>query len=354
MKKLFSLVLTFALGAFLLSSCDENDPGSELKGEKGVYIINEGAFNANNGTISFYNEETGTVTQSYFESVNGRPLGDIVQSMTVADEKAFIVVNNSQKVEIVDMEDFGSLKTLTGIDYPRYAINIDDQKVYLSNGSFAGQVYVIDMASLSITDTIEVGYGPENMIKYGDKVYVANSGGWTSDNKVSVLDTKTNTKIKDIEVGDNPTDIDIDKNGNIWVLCKGKVVYNSQPPYDILEQTTSSLVVIDPNTNQVTKTIEISETQHPTRLAMGKNGEFLYYVTDATYKMSVDATTIPTEKFIDVAFYGLEVHPVTGEIFGFHSPTFGQAGKLSIYSTEGNLVNELTTGIGPNGAYFYL
>eukprot|EP01034_Spumella_vulgaris_P009002 gene9002-11428_t len=35
-----------------------------------------------------------------FQSVNGAPLGDILQSMTYINDRAYIVVNNSGKIEI--------------------------------------------------------------------------------------------------------------------------------------------------------------------------------------------------------------------------------------------------------------
>ena len=50
--------------------------------------------------------------------VNNRPLGDMVQSFSVADDKGFIVVNNSQKVEVVLLNTFKSSGCIRGILSP--------------------------------------------------------------------------------------------------------------------------------------------------------------------------------------------------------------------------------------------
>ena len=111
----------------------------------GVFIVNEGSFLSNNGSVSYYNPDSGTLVNNLFETVNGRPLGDVVQSMEFAGDKAYMVVNGSGKVEIVDRETFETETEPILASYPRYFQAVDSHKGYLTSGNMQGYVYVIDL-----------------------------------------------------------------------------------------------------------------------------------------------------------------------------------------------------------------
>src|SRR5687768_14928056 len=91
-------------GSLFLSSCETEpeptpdpvaDPGNPnnvvSKGpfEHGVFITNEGSFSGS-GSLSYYNRTTKNLRKDLFETVNSRPLGSIVQSMAVHNDKAYI------------------------------------------------------------------------------------------------------------------------------------------------------------------------------------------------------------------------------------------------------------------------
>ncbi len=57
----------------------------------------------------------------------------------------------------------------------------------------------VDTATMQVVDSCAVGYQPEEMVVAGDKLYVANSGGYrvpNYDKTVSVIDLKTFKEIK--------------------------------------------------------------------------------------------------------------------------------------------------------------
>jgi hypothetical protein len=60
-------------------------------------------------------------------------------------------VNNSFKIEIVDARTFKHMATIVdttatqNTSYVRYALGIDDNKAYVTNGNYAGEVEVIDL-----------------------------------------------------------------------------------------------------------------------------------------------------------------------------------------------------------------
>jgi YVTN family beta-propeller protein len=353
MKTLKNLLLvTMIISAISISCSKEDEQPFDTGYLHGVFITNEGGFLNNNGSISYYDIDSGKVTNNLFKIINGYGLGDIVQSFGIAGDKGFIVVNNSQKVEVVDMESFESLGTIIGVDYPRYFLGIDNDKGYLTNGSYAGKVYIIDLVTLDLIDSVAVGNGPENIVKSGNYVYVANSGGWTSDSTVSVIDITTDQVIETIIVGDNPTDLVIDKIGDIWVLCKGKVVYGQS--WNIVDETGSKLVQINGDSRDVEKTFTIGQTgdfYNPKRLAIGKDGENIYFdEAGGIYKMKITDSDVPSSAYIPRQYYGLDIDPDEGTIFCLKANGFDANGMVYIYNSNGILTDTLEVGIAPNGA----
>lgn len=107
-----------------------------------------------------------------------------------------------------------------------------------------GYVAKIDTASLQVVDECIVGYQPEEMAIVGDKLYVANSGGYrvpNYDRTVSVIDLKTFTEEKKIDVAIN---LHLDTAGpitcNLYVSSRGDY-------YEIPSKT----FIIDTSTDEV-------------------------------------------------------------------------------------------------------
>lgn len=318
----------------------------------GVFISNEGNFGSGNGSISYYNYATDEVTNNIFSAVNGRSLGDVLQSVTIHNGLAYMVLNGDNKIEVASAGNMTEKGVITGFNAPRYLLGLSDTKAYVSEwGSGMGtEIQVIDLTNLSITKSITVGMGPEKMILHNDKVYVANSGGWGNANTISVIDPSTDAVVKTITLdGDSPRDFIVDANDDIWVLCAGYINYYSTP----VTETPSVLVRIDPSTNEVAESITIGESYHPTCLEVSKNGNNLFYGAgygvQGIYKMSITDTSTPTTPLIDKSFYGFTVNPETGNIFACDAGYFTANGTLYRYQPDGTELGNYEVGIGPNG-----
>ena len=112
-----------------------------------------------------------------------------------------------------------------------------------------GYVAKVDTATMQIVDTCTVGYQPEEMVIAGNKLYVANSGGYrvpNYDRTVSVIDLTTFTEIKKIDVAINLHRLELDRYGNIYVSSRGDY-------YD----TPSKTYVIDSRTDEVTDILHL-------------------------------------------------------------------------------------------------
>ncbi len=327
MKKV-NIYFLFSVLFFTLFSCEKDNNETTTNGyDKGIYIVNEGTMTQNNGSISYYNADSNKVTENLFFKVNGRNLGDVLQSFEVIENKGFAVLNNSGKIEVFEMKTFKSTGVITGFSYPRFIVKHSSTSAYVSNGNFAGMVYVINPQTLAKIDSIAVGKGPECMVLINNKLYVANSGGWNSDSTISVIDCTTNTLTKTIVVDKAPNDMVIDEGNNLWVICK------------------NSLVKINTTSQTVDKSIGFANEGtffNPHRLAISKDKKIIYFAhIGGIFAIPVASTEFPASVFIAGDFYGVDVNPTNDEIYCLTAPFTG-FGDLKRFSAAGILLKTTT------------
>jgi YVTN family beta-propeller protein len=342
-----------------VQACD-NDPDPVIPpGADGFFVVNEGGFNGSNTSISFYDRETGEMSNDVFAANNKRPLGDQAQSITVFEGKAYIVVQHSAKVEVINADDYLSIKTITeDIESPRYFIGVSSTKGYLSDwGEFGvtGSVKVIDLNEFKVTKTIPTGQGANKMVLKGDKVYVANNGGFGFDNKISIIDTNTDAVTSTITVGDNPNSLQFDKDGYLWVVSTGTFVYNEDfTEIDEALSTKSSISKIGSDNKEALK-IEFPLIRYPGagQLEINTAGDRLFVnYNGGVYAISTSATTLPATPLINKEFYGLAVDPFNDNIIGAEALGFSAPGNIHIYNSAGVLQQSIKVGIAPNGVGF--
>jgi YVTN family beta-propeller protein len=337
----------------------ENDPTPEIPvGSAGYFVVNEGGFGNSNTSISFYDREKDVMTNDVFAAKNGRALGDQAQSLTVFEGNAYVVVQHSAKVEVINADDFSSVKTISDdIESPRYFLGISSTKGYLSDwgaDGMTGTVKVINLDNFTVTKTIPTGKGANKMLLKDGKVYVANSGGFDNDNTISIIDTSTDAVTSTITVGDNPNSLQFDKDGNLWVASAGKFVYNED--YSVNEElSTKSTISKVTNGTEVSR-FPIDGIIYPgvAHLSINKAGDKLYYLfSGAVYSLSVSATAAPANPLVgDKYFYGLAVDPFNDDVLACEAPDFSSAGKVYVYRADAQLFKSYNVGIAPNGIGF--
>ncbi|MEN0006032.1 MAG: YncE family protein [Bacteroidota bacterium] len=348
-KKLPLLLLLL----FILYSCNEEnntptDPTTIAAGE-GVLIFNEGQFGNGNASVSYYNFATEQVTTTLFAQANDRPLGDVLQSARLLDQQLWLVVNASQKIEIVDLPDFTANRTIVGLTSPRFFQPISADKAYVTD-LFADAISVLDLAANTIDKTIPLPNWTEEMIQVGNQIFVSAPWffGTTPSNQVWVLDATTDAIVNQIEVGIDPGAMVLDGAGKIWVFCKGNATDN----------TFGGLYRIDPATQVVEREFSFSDfdlTFAP-RLALDPNLEVLYYVKGDVFELPIEAEALPANPLIPSdgrSIYALGVDPNTGHIFVGDAVDFQQNGQIFEYDASGQEVGRFTAGVGPNGFLFY-
>ncbi|HEY0741063.1 MAG TPA: DUF5074 domain-containing protein [Chryseosolibacter sp.] len=355
-RKLLTLLAFVAV--LFVQSCNEDDPQPVKPGADGFFVVNEGGYPNENTSISFYDREADQMTNDIFAAVNGRPLGLQAQSLSVFEDNAYIMVQGSGKIEVIDADEYTSVATITDeIESPRYFLGISSTKGYVSDwgvDGITGTVKVVDLANNRVTKTIPTGKGANKMLKVGNVVYVVNSGGYDQDNTVKVIDANTDAVTATITVGDNPNSIQRDAAGNIWVSSSGAVAYNPDWSIDAANSTKGSISKILPNNTEALR-LEVSSVTGSGlgNLSISPDGKTLYYTYNgAVYSMATSATTLPTQPFISKSYYGLSVNPFNGNIIGTLAPNFSSAGSIEIVDANGTLLDSHTVGIGPNSVSF--
>ena len=353
MKMNFKLLLLITIPAISLTSCSK-DNKKDFKVDyftNGVYVVNEGSYGAGNSSVSYLNLQDGTMSNDVFAISNGFPLGDVAQSMTILNNKGYIVVNNSQKIEVVDLNNMLSIATITGFQSPRYFIS-SNNKGYVSDW-FDNNIKVIDLSTNTITNTIPTGNGPEQMVINSNKLFVVNVGGFGTDNTVTVIDLVSETVLTTVTVGVNPNSICTDANGKIWVLCSG----STGPDFTggTADDIAGSLWKVNSSNQTIETSLPMGQFEHPVKLTKNGAGTDLYFLNGSdAYTGKVCKTSISNPSvsglvpLVDRLFYGLGVHPVYGTIYGGFVPGFTQNGHIFRYELSGNLIDSMEVGIAPN------
>jgi len=350
---LFSKAVLALAIVISFTGCKKEDSKFSWSDKKGLFILNEGNFTHGNASISFLDPNNQQATNDLFSKVNNRPLGDIAQSMATFNGKYYIVVNNSGKVEIVNGLNFTSVGVINGLAQPRYFLGIDKNKAYVSQwgaNGIDGSLAVVDTLN-NIIKTIPTGAGTEKMIKLGDFVYIANSGGYSLDSTIVVINSSTDAVVSKINVGFNPQAIVADKNNMLWVLCGGK--WNSD--YTGLEKP-GALVKINPASNQVELTLPFSSLAVSyDRKSLSINGtkDILYYTLEGKlYEQPVSAISLNTTAKITREFYNVSADPSTGMFYGADGRNGTTNGWIIRYNTSYAKVDSFEVGIQPDEMFF--
>lgn len=353
--KFQKLVLAALITATFFSSCTNEDETDETplgSYDDGVLILNQGGFGHGDASVSYLSDDFTTQQNNIFSLVNPSiTLGDTAQDIGFYQDLAFIVLNVSNKIEVVNRYTMAHVATISsGLDNPRY-IAFSNGKGFVTNWGDGGSttddyVAVLNLSTYIVSTTIPVVEGPERIIEEDSKLYIAHTGGYGYGNKISVINVTTSA-VSTINVGDVPNSLAI-KNGFLYVICGGN------PSYAPTE-TNGSLVKINLSTTTVTNILTFPAEKHPSNLVVDENN-LLYTVDDAIYKTTLSAATLPTTPLFTATsqgVYGVYSFAVEDDqIYVGDAADYNSNGKVYVYSYSGVLEHDYTVGVIPAGFYF--
>ncbi|WP_452229429.1 YncE family protein [Lacinutrix sp. MEBiC02404] len=356
MNKLLKLIGMFAV-ILLLQNCTSEDRDTIIdslppSGEyaNGVFVLNEGGYTNSNASVSF-KDASGQTYHNIFFAVNGRGLGDVAQSMAFYEDFAYLLVNNSNTIEVVNRYTFESVSTIeTNILNPRYMTFIGN-KGYITNWGDPADtnddyIAVLDTQTNTITNTISVIEGPEFILNNNGTLYLAHKGGWGYGNSISVIDAVTETVTTSIQVSDVPGNM-VTYNNQLYVICAGKADWTG-------DETSAGIYKINMATNLVEDEIVFSDGIHPGLLEISNNA-LLYTLNASVYNVTLSDFTLPTTALFTTStqnigvLYGFSV--INDRIYIADAKDYVSNGEVFVYSLQGEYLEGFDVKIIPNGFY---
>jgi len=355
LRLLISHILIIIVLTAIFIACNDEQVFApvESKTGKGVFIVNEGTFQASNGSLSYYDPVTKTVENKVFYRVNQIPLGDVAQSMIIHDSLGYVVLNNSGKVMIININTFEYAGSIKGLTSPRYIRVLNDSKGYISD-LYSRTITIFNPQTFELTRTISTTnysktfnqHSTEQMVIYNNYLF---TNCWNFDNQILVIDTQTDQVVDSIEVGVQPQSMVLDKYHVLWVLTDGG--YKGNPfGYEQPE-----LVAINAETRTIEQTFRFALENSPTELQLNGTADTLYFLNHGVWLMDVVTRNFPTVPAIDQGkklFYSLGIDPVTSEIYVGDAIDYLQPGTVYRYSPQGEPIDTLKAGVVPGSFCF--
>jgi len=231
MKKYILSFVMMVMGASLLTSClsdndNKNNQPITVPVTTGLYVVNNGQWNQNNGSLTYFDYKTMTAQ----ELLGPGELGDTPNDAYTKGDTIFIAVNTDNMIVVYNKKTNSVIDRVSTTEEmgeiegngPRHIIGYGK---YIYFTTYGGYVAQMDAKELTVTDKVKVGSAPEDLSLGGTSdapvLYVANSDygyGNASVSKVTVkangfgaVETITSEKIQ------NPQDILAVGNGFYYI-----------------------------------------------------------------------------------------------------------------------------------------
>ncbi|MDR0230287.1 MAG: hypothetical protein LBI72_14675 [Flavobacteriaceae bacterium] len=353
MKKVFLLGLSLTL--FFASCTKSDDPFVEKvvtpTYQNGILILNEGGFTKNNASLNFVGYDLATMYDDIAKPADAKTLGDVAQSMAFNSTKAFIVMNNSNKIEIFNRYTLKYEATIDkNLSQPRY-IALSNDEIYVTNWG-SKSVNVFKQSDYSFVKEISLKYQPENLVVSNNKVYVQETAEWgatTSANKISIIDTKTKEVTKVITVEGKEKD-KIDLQG---IVAHGDFVYaissNSYRTdfFKINNITDTQILTFPSGANNNAKNLRAENAK---LYYTSNNKVFAWEINDrAAQKYPLLTLTAAESQDTYAAFYGFNV--IDNKIYVANAGDYTGPSKIKVYDLQGKVLKEFKGGLLTNGFY---
>ncbi len=376
--KFFATLLVAALS---FASCIDDEtsrltPSPATALGEGVFILNQGNQYAKiDGSYSFFDWETNVLSNSVFSTVNGRLLGAGPQDGVVYGSKLYVTLHGSNAVQVMDAKTNKLLRTIS-TPQPQ-GVAAYGGHIYVANNT--GRVTKIDTLDLQAKQQVEVGPNPVDLMVRNGVLYVSISDGYNLKNgavngkRLDKIDLARFRKVGEVKLqatetatldngltqttitseGVNPTQMTMDEDGNLFVVCMGDYVQIPAKVWKVdNEEKVSvfakgnlaaahrhSLYVINSTTNWKTGEVDVQWDVLETR----------------TGKVLVEKFA---QKNLPLDPIAMNVHPRTGRVLVTSrglldaKAKYTSPGYLYTYTSKGDLLNRSTVGIEPYAVVF--
>jgi len=339
---LFAVVLLFNM-----SSCTSDSAEFEISPityQNGYFISNEGNFNSQGAKVTFLTRDLSLKQDDVYGYNNNKEiLGDVLQTIGLNGNKAYLVINNSNKIVVVDRYTFKKLGVITNqIDNPR-GIAFANDFIYVANLNFstnATSVTKYKASDYSFVSKITMTGGADKAVEAGGNIFVQNATSGYG-NMITYINTSNDIK----------TELTV-PNGKI----NSTISYKSNV-YTISSTATDSYIYKISGTGTMTPVVTLTGIPSATNLQID-NDKIYFSSANKVYTTSLATPTVPASPLLTAAdggpyftLYGFNV--IDGRIFASDVKQFTQESEMTVYSaTTGTKLTSLKTGgLGANGTF---
>lgn len=335
MKKNLLTLGLFLLAALSFTACSDDDDnlgGMPQVQTNSIYVACAGNYGANDGTVGVLDYDIISrptnpfIYADIYQQQNKQGIGD-AQDVIVVGNKVVVACTTSSKIEVLTRE--GKLESSVSLPKvsPRY-LATDGTFVYFS--AYDGNIYKMNPNDKNnpIVAKVAVGSYPEAISIANGKLY-ANMSDYTYKNtgkSISVVDLKTFTKTKELEVELNPYNQNISVGNKVYFVS----LYHSE----------NALVqMIDATTDKVTKLCKASAIAYSAKnnslvclyaTYYDKEKRFFFYDLNTGKETDLDMTGLMSPQQVNV--------DSRGYIYVIDNPSYTTPSKVFCYDPTGKLI----------------
>lgn len=343
----------------------------------GMYLLNEGNMGSNKASLDFLNLSAADSTVVYLRNIYAErnpstvmQLGDVGNDAQIYGSRLWLVVNCSNKVEVaraadatrIGQVDIANCRYVTFADGFAYVSSYVGGQQEAGSSIPRGSVYKVDTLTLQKVDSVSVGYQPEEMAIVGERLYIANSGGYQAmqgygyEYTISEVNLSTMQQERQIEVALNLHHVKADRYGQLWVSSRGD--------YNDASACLYWLTADERGEMQVGGCIDVPVSNFCIV------GDSLYYYgqqwNEATMTSSIGYgiidirhhSPLPTSLFAAPEIqkirmpYGIIVNPIHRDFYLMDAKNFVSSGELLHFLADGSFDWKVKTGDIPAHAVF--
>lgn len=340
------------LMAVALLACNKKNDEQPLGAyQNGTIVLNEGVFMQNNASLSFIANNFDSVGLDIFKTVNKKQLGDVLQSAAQSENDLYLVVNLSNKIEVVERGTMKNFATINGLNNPRFMKVANSSKAYVTNWgnpfstpALAPYLAVIDLKTKNITKKLYTGAGAEHLQIIQNRLYV----GAAFTDKIYVYDINTDALLDSISTAPHsPYSMIVDENEKLWVMT-----YSFDANYN---SSLGAIMRFDVKNNkrELSLPLDASPNNIKSNLLYDKQLKNFYYMTGAgIFQFQNSATSLPKTPFIAGNYSAIGMNNA-GQLF-LGIANFSDVSKnfVKVFDKSGKEIKSFQTGFAPNSFVF--
>lgn len=372
MKRIFSVFTLVAFSGMLLTA----------SAQERLFILNEGIWQSDNGRLTYFDNGR-VVSNKWYRDVNGTKLGDTPNDIIAVGDNLFaIALNWSNIIQFIDdkgkavgaTEDVPNNRKLAADGRYLYATSfghscmVSGREVNFTKGFVAK----IDLQTFKTVAACEVGYEPEGIAIYGNRLFVANTGGYAEqetdhdyERTVSVIDPANMTVVRTVDTGQinlygklsqAGQYLCINSPGDYYEVPAATIIFDCQAVIDgkadnecfvkLPYAATCSTTTADKKFLAVGSQYSFIEGSYRTDCLTIDPAEVLASGGRSGYEAKMPGTVLADIMAMSRP-YGIYVNPYSGYIYATDAGEFTDAGTLVQWNPQGIRQGKYTLYINP-------